>query len=271
MLYPDTYVVFYQHQHFDNAAAPGCRTPFALSENGETVYLSSGRQGRLTEYRIEQACGAAESNVAFGRYRKNNGTDDFVAMSTNTPETTNAAPKVGPLVISEIMYHPAGNADAEYVELLNISAQPVTLFDAPTDQAWTFEDEGGVVFVFPSASVTLSVGERVLLVKNVGAFSSLFSAPPGTQVFEWGAPAGSLNNAGEMLQLNKPGDSDTPVAQRNSIRVDHVGYSDGSHPLGQDPWPTTADGAGQSLHRIAPSQYGNDVANWQAAEPTPGL
>ena len=267
----DTYVVFNEAQHFGNAAAPGCHTPFALSENGDAVYLSSGRNGRLTEYRIEEVFGAAESNVAFGRHLKSDATYNFVAMSANTPGTANVAPKVGPVVISEIMYHPAGNPDAEYVELLNISAQPVTLFDPPADQAWTFEDEDGIAFVFPSTPVTLAAGERALLVKDAGAFSSLFSAPGGTRIFEWGTSAGSLSNAGEKLQLNKPGDADTPVGERNSIRVDRVNYSDGSHPLGQDPWPAAADGTGRSLHRVAPSAYGNDVVNWQPADPSPGL
>ena len=37
-----------------------------------------------------------------------------------------------------------------------------------------------------------------------------------------------------------------------------------------DPWPTSADGRGDSLHRTTLSNYGNDVANWSAAAPTPG-
>jgi hypothetical protein len=47
-------------------------------------------------------------------------------------------------------------------------------------------------------------------------------------------------------------------------RVDRVNYDD------KAPWPTTADGEGDSLDRITDSDYGNDVANWQAASPTPG-
>ena len=37
-------------------------------------------------------------------------------MSVPTPGAANAYPRVGPVVINEIMYHPAFNADAEYVE-----------------------------------------------------------------------------------------------------------------------------------------------------------
>ncbi len=51
---------------------------------------------------------------------------------------------------------------------------------------------------------------------------------------------------------------------RYYIRIDRVNYSDGSHPEGEDPWPTEPDGTGQSLHRVVPDNYGNDVANWIA-------
>ena len=36
-----------------------------------------------------------------------------------------------------------------------------------------------------------------------------------------------------------------------------------------DPWPVEADGQGLSLHRVTPTSYGNDPANWQAAPPSP--
>ena len=53
-------------------------------------------------------------------------------------------------------------------------------------------------------------------------------------------------------------------------------YSDGSHPEdcpgGVDYWPFMADGYGYgySLSRKVPADYGNDVANWKAATPSPG-
>ena len=37
------------------------------------------------------------------------------------------------------------------------------------------------------------------------------------------------------------------------------------------PWPTGPDGGGTSLKRKVTTDYGNDVANWEAASPTPGL
>ena len=84
---------------------------------------------------------------------------------------------------------------------------------------------------------------------------------------------GRLSNAGERLQIGMPGDIDN-LGARQYIRIDRVAYSDGSHPEdcpgGVDLWPTEADGHGKSLSRRVPADYGNDVANWQAAAPSPG-
>ncbi len=267
---PCDYIVFYQNQHFGNIADPGCHSSFALSENGETLYLHSGRDGILTGYSEEEKFGTSETSVAFGRYKKSTGTYNFVAMSENTPSVPNAYPKVGPIVINEIMYHPQNDGDAEYVELLNISGGPVDLEEWDNEQGkfvpWRFTDEGGISFGFPLGT-TIAAGERILLVRNLSAFESEFGAVPGgIQVFEWSL--GKLDNGGEKIQLSKPGDE--VDGERYYIRVDRVNYSDGSHPVGDDLWPTEADANGSSLTRQIPTDYGNDVINWKAAFPSPG-
>ena len=114
-----------------------CR--FALSENGDTVYLSSAEpNGVLTGYRDVEDFGASLTDVSFGRYHLGS-TDNynFVAMSAKTPNNPNAYPKVGPIVINEIMYNPDwpdgglySNDEYEYIELRNISGSPVTLYDS---------------------------------------------------------------------------------------------------------------------------------------------
>ncbi|MBI9016778.1 MAG: lamin tail domain-containing protein [Phycisphaerae bacterium] len=252
------YVVFYEHLHFGNN--------FALSENGETLFLSSAIDGQLSSYRISEDFGASPTGVAFGRYYKQS-TDsyNFVLMSVNTPGLANAYPKVGPVVISEIMYAPAGDKDAEYVELLNISNSPVTLYDSQADAGWKFSDDGGFEYYFPTDTpVIMAVGERILLIKDITAFGTV---PAGVQAFSWNSE-GSLSNAGEKIQLSMPGDVDNEGV-RQYIRIDRVVYSDGSHPVGDDPWPTEADGNGKSLFRINNGAYGNDVSNWKAEMPTP--
>ena len=281
---PYGYIIFYEDLHFSNPGDPGCHVPFALSENGETLYLHSGRDGVLTGYNNQEKFDASETGVAFGRYLKSTGTYNFVAMSVNTPGGANAYPKVGPVVISEIMYNPASvesvppsdrgqdARDTEYIELLNISDSAVTLAEYDNEQLidvpWRLaDDSNGISFDFPLGT-TMAPGKYLLLVKNKDVFESRYTNVPGdVQILEWGP--GRLDNAGEKVQLSKPGDE--VENKRYYIRVDRVNYSDGSHPAGEDPWPAEPDGTGKSLMRIVPANYGNDPNNWTAAyPPTPG-
>jgi hypothetical protein len=121
--------------------------------------------------------------------------------------------------------------------------------------------------------VTIPANGYLLVVKDMAAFISRYgSMPLGVQVFD--GYSGWLSNAGERLQIGMPGDIDE-FGTRHYIRIDRVTYSDGMHPEdvpgGVDYWPTEADGLGKSLSRKVPTDYGNDVANWEAATPSPGV
>jgi len=274
---PHGYWVFYEDQDFGNPKHPGSHVPFALSENGETLRLFSGREGRLTGYRTQERFGAAETGVSLGRHIKSTGTFNFVALATPTPGQANSRPKVGPIVITEIMYHPVGVAAAEYVELTNITQEPVWLYNALEFESWRFTDDPdnpGIDFRFPVFDpVVIEPNASLLLVADRLAFESVFQVDDAVQIFVWGA--GKLSNHGEKIQLSMPGERDE-LGQRLWIRIDRVNYSDGAHhddfSQGFDPWPRTADGLGHALHRIAPyDTYGNDPINWQAGEPSPGV
>ena len=195
-------------------------------------------------------------------YKPSTDSYNFVAMKTPTPNARNSGPRVGPIVISEILYNPAGAGDAEYLELLNVSAAPVTLYDAVKGKAWRISD--GIDFDFPAASpLTMAPGERVVITKNLTLFNSSFGAlvPGGTKVFEWGA--GGLSNGGESLQLDRPGAADA-LNVIQYVRQDRVNFDDTA------PWPTTPDGSGPSLTKISERDYGNDYINWMAAGASPG-
>ncbi|MCP4256292.1 MAG: lamin tail domain-containing protein, partial [Planctomycetes bacterium] len=275
---PDGYIVFYEDQHFNNPSAPGSNQPFALSENGELLYLSSAEGNVLTGYRQVEDFGGSETGVSFGRYFKpSTGNYNFVPMSENTPGSANSYPKVGPIVINEIMYNPSWpvggsytNDQYEYVELHNISNEPVTLYDFITAQPWKFTD--GVDFTFSAdVPVTIPAGGYLLVVKDPEAFSWRYPSVPAENIL--GPFDGSLNNAGERLQLSMPGDIDES-GTLYYIRVDRVSYSDGSHPEnspgGVDLWPTEPDGSGESLTRKISSDYGNDSDNWIPSAPSLG-
>ena len=262
------YRVFYQDGSFGDPCDPGCNSPFALSKNGETLYLQSGIGGVLTGYVEQEKFGPSERDVSFGRYRKSTGAYNFVAMSSNRPGGNNTYPKVGPIVINEIMYNPqSGDDNHEYIELYNKSGLPVTLYDSSENESWRIED--GIEYTFPQ-SITIEAGGYLMVVKDVAAFTAQYGTmPAGVQVL--GPYDKKLADGGEKVDLEKPGDEE--LAIRYYIRVDRVNYSDGSHHVdfgGLDPWPTEPDGGGMSLIRTNAADYGNDVINWYAGTPTPG-
>ncbi|MBN1508327.1 MAG: lamin tail domain-containing protein [Sedimentisphaerales bacterium] len=266
------YALFAENRHFGSQADPGCHEPFALSASGETLYLHSGSAGVLTGYSQREKFDASEAGVSLGRYQKSTGTDNFVAMSAPTPGAANAAPQVGPVVVNEIMYHPDAPADAEYVELLNISGEPVILYDVDREAPWRFSDDAGIEYLFPADwPVTLAPGEYLLLVKDPELFGSRYTPPADAKVLAW--TFGKLVNGMDKIQLSKPGDV-SGDGTRQWIRVDRVVYSDGLHGKefaeGLDPWPVQANGFGASLSRTDSVAYGNDPANWHAAVPSPG-
>ena len=119
----------------------------------------------------------------------------------------------------------------------------------------------GVEFTFPS-NVILTDGEHVLIVEDLDAFTAHYTdVPEGTKIYQWAS--GNLSNGGEKIDLSIPGDKEWQ-RKRFYIRQDRVNYNDAGG------WPMQADGYGKSLTRINQDQYGNDIINWQAAEPSPG-
>lgn len=272
---PHGYLVLSDDQHFGNEDDPGCHEPFGLSRDGETVYLHSGSDGLLTGYSEQVTFGPSDPGGAFGRYATSTGIVDFVLMTAPTPGQANAAPRVGPIVISEIMYHPEGSDDAEYVELLNISGADVTLYDFTREAPWRFTDDPenpSIELLFPDdPPITLTPGDRLVLTKDLALLDSVYVVRSSVQIFEWGT--GNLDNAGETLQLSRSGEADEDEP-RPWIAVDCVVYSDGSHgsdfPGTVDPWPVEADGWGLSLTRTVTEAYGNDPNNWSSAIGSPG-
>jgi hypothetical protein len=268
---PNGYAVFYEDLHFGNHFDPGVNDPFALSENGEALYLSCS-DGTDIVVATSVEFGASETAVSFGRHVKSTGAGDFVLMSEHTPGWANALPLVGPIVINEIMYRPAADDDAEYVELLNIGGESVTLLDANTGEPWRFTDSTGIAFSFPiDVPVTIEPGEYLVLARDAQLVRNIYGVPAAAAVLEW--ESGKLSNAGETVTLLKPGDMDA-AGRRCWIERDRISYSDGSHgegmPDGIDSWPPAADGTGLSLSRRFFALYGDDPNNWQAAIPTPG-
>ncbi|WP_372806084.1 lamin tail domain-containing protein [Pontiella sp.] len=257
---PGGYLVLTEASHFGYSSA---RTNgFALSELGESIYLSSGEDGALTGYRVEESFGAAERDVTFGRHVKSDGEVDFTAQSAQTSGATNAYPLIGDVVVSEIMYHPADSNAFEFIELFNRTSSAVALYDAtyPTN---TWKLDGAVEYTFPEGTV-LAAGQCLIVSETDAAtFRAYYSVDESVTVL--GPYDGKLNNDGEELELTRPGDPEALTGEIPYILVERIEFNDAA------PWPTAADGLGASLERIDAALYPNDAANWTAnASPSPG-
>lgn len=154
------------------------------------------------------------------------------------------------LVISEMMYNPdnpsniekaAGFTDAdafEYLELLNIGSKTVDLSSARISD--------GVDFRFADGT-TLAAGQRLLLVANQAAFTRRY----GQQIRIDGIYDGTLRNSGEEVVVRD-------YLGNAIMRFD---YGD------KEPWPTQADGKGNSLVLKSPTAKSNlsQSTSWVAS------
>jgi hypothetical protein len=247
---------------YENAFnGPSALSPFALSENGEHVYLSAAdASGNLLGAVTAVGFPALENGVSYGRVDASDGPRDTAlaarTFGADSPANlaefrtgvgaANAAPRVGPAVINEIMYNPPSNL-TEYVEIHNVSGAPVDL------SGWKLNGAGG--FTFPLGAALPAGGFALVADTNMisaDAFRADRNVPENCAVY---GVSMTLDNNGERLTLVRPNTNplDAPWP------VDSVRYND------KAPWPTEADGAGPSLERHAPSAYGDDPLNWRTS------
>jgi PKD repeat protein len=251
------YLLFYEDEHFNNASDPGVLETFSLSKAGDAVFLSSAVGGVLSGYQVDVDFDASISGVSFGKYETLDGDTNFPPLSAITPGTANAAPIVWPMAITEIMYDPSSDNQAEeYVELYNDTDANI-LLHGEGGFPWRFTS--GINFTFPGGTV-LPAHSYLIVAKDPAACVARYSIPGGVQVL---GPYGGQLSDGEGLQLSVPGDENADGI-RGHIRLERVRYG------ATAPWPEGADGGGSSLQRIDVSLYGNDANNWDAALPTPG-
>ena len=260
---PAGYALFDETQFH---AEPAADTSFRLDALGGEVFLySADAAGNLTGYSDGFTFGAAARGVTFGRHTNSAGEIQYPAQREATLGGPNSGPRVGPVVINEIQYHPAAG-DAEFVELKNITDTEVPLYDAehPTN-TWRLN---GLGFDFPAGTVIPSQGLVLLVGGSPAVFRTRYQVP--TQVAIFGPYPGALQDNGELLELERP---DAPRTDSKGalvvpyVVVDAVRYGD------RAPWPANAAGQGMSLERIRSDVYGNDPANWRASfgPPSPGL
>jgi hypothetical protein len=257
------YLVF-KETHFN--PAPGVEPSFTFSSHGEEVYLySADASGNLTGYSDGFSFGASANGVSFGRYTNSIGEIQHPAELRQSLGSANAGPRVGPVVINEINYHPKPGDEA-FIELKNISPDAVKLYNPnhPTN-TWRLS---GIAFDFPMNLELPAQGLLLVVGSDPSAFRTRYGIPSSLPVL--GPYSGVLQENGELLQLQRPDDPDTATNGAvivPYITVDELRYNN------RAPWPTNAAGGGSSLERINAAAYGNDPANWRGSlgPASPGL
>jgi hypothetical protein len=299
---------------------------FALNRSGDDVWLFSASNdvaGTLTGYRTGLVFPAAELHVSFGPLRTSLGEDHVVPLEyptfgTNNPASlqdfrsgagaSNAPPRISPLVVTEIYYHPPErvigentyeNEFDEFIEIYNRTTNAVPLYDPANygsvdGRTNTWRLAGGPAFQFPT-NLVLGPGEFMLLTHFTGpgqevAFRERFDVPPGVRIAgnyvnftnvydaedrEWDFEDAALHDDGGRIELQRPDSPEGPGLPLGYLPMDRVTYDD------EFPWPPEPDGGvnilrldgvhiGYSLQKTIIDSYGDDVANWIRATPTPG-
>ena len=263
----------------DFMSHPDSSQAFSLSSLGEEIYLfSANSTGSLTGYMHGFEFGAAENGVSFGRWVTSDGEEHFTAQLALTFEEANTGPRVGPIVISEIMHTPpdnlgAGATDMEFIELQNNSGKWVPLFDiSHPENTWRLRS--GIQYDFPP-NTRLDAGARILIVgfdpvsqpQVLSRFREHYQIENVTSIY--GPYSGKLNNSGDRIVLKKPDAPQTAPDQNIGkvpyVTVDAVYYSVGT------PWPESVLGSSESIQRTDLGQFGNEPANWLSAAPTPSM
>lgn len=144
-----------------------------------------------------------------------------------------------PLVISEIMYNPAGGSALEYIELYNTHYLPVDL------SGFRLLFDSVVRFTFP-ANTTLAPNSHLLVLRNMASYSAVPNRV--------GPYAVDLPNNSAKIQL---------ATAQGAVLLD-MKYSDDA------PWPVQADGMGHSLVLVRPSYGENDPRAWAASRSVGG-
>ncbi|MEJ6560758.1 MAG: lamin tail domain-containing protein, partial [Akkermansiaceae bacterium] len=129
------------------------------------------------------------------------------------------------LVISELMYQPAGEPLAEFLEITNTGAATVSLTGLHFSNGVTFD------FDLNSSIFELAPGARLLIVRDLIAFQSVHGNVYDSII------AGSFQ---EDTVLSDKGERVT-ISDANGTIIFTVRYDD------EDAWPEEPDGDGQSL------------------------
>lgn len=226
---------------------------FRFNSHGDSAWLiSADGSGNLTGYTHGFTYGASANGVSFSRYLDSEGIEIFTAAQSVTLGSENAAPLTGPIVINELLYK-QGSTGTEFLELINVTNEAVSLFDPDNPQnVWQIN---GLGFEFPSGVIVQP--NQVVIVANVTPteFQAEYSIPNGELLF--GPFTGSIDNSGERITIQRP---DNPDTVDGEVFVPYIAVDSVRYGIDQ-PWPVPDQGS--SIEKIDINLFGQEPDNWQ--------
>jgi hypothetical protein len=167
-------------------------------------------------------------------------------LTRPTPGSIEAPLARGPVVISEIMFHPPTDLEAdEYLELRNTTDAVVDL------EGWRLT--GGIEFEFPGGALLGPRGYGVV----AGNRDRLLAERPRLEgALVWGDFRGRLSDRGERIRLLRPRPGPLPGSDPGRVQVDVVDYGEGGL------WGRWADGGGSSLELRDPRPDPRFALSW---------
>jgi len=154
----------------------------------------------------------------------------------DTGPTAPVDPSYANIRLTEIMYNPANNPAAEFLELKNVGSSSINMTNLRLVD--------GVDYVFPNNTL-LAAGAFYVITANTTAFQLRYSRAPSGQY------TGKLSSTGDRVALYDIFGND----------VLNVTYNDKS------PWPGgPAQGIGLSLVLISPNSDESDPKSWRTSK-----
>jgi multidrug resistance efflux pump len=281
------------YKTFYAADFAGGTVPFGFNAKGDEVMLSAvDSAGNLTGYGSLVRFGAAAENKSFGRVaatglNASSGNSEFWPLTAHTfgqdnpadaatfrtgTGAANALPKIGPVTINEIMYHPTDltggidDTNNEFIELFNLTTNAVSL------GGWRLR--GDTEFIVPSGQ-SIAAGGYLLLVSfdptNTAALASFrTNYSLSTNVVIYGPYSEKLANSTFDVEIAYPALID---GYTNYVNMDKVEYRDTTL-VGQAEAPLAVVSsqkpgvlAGLSVSRFQTVKAGDIVGHLIVADP----
>lgn len=193
---------------------------------------------------------------SFGHYLTSDGRIVFPLERRKTIGSPNAGPRVGPIVITEIMYAPQPG-EHQFIELQNIGSTNVRLdrsmgvLGETKTFGWRID---GITFSFPPGFI-LSPGQMCVVVDGaipIDQYRQQRNIPTSVPMFNF---SGTMRLTGTRIALQQAENFDSEPTLY-WLTNDLVDFKNGGV------WPSVAGGSGRSIVRKTKNAYGDEPVNW---------